>query len=331
MSCATIIGDGAWGTALALVLLRNGRRVRIWSPFPEHVHEAIAAGENRRFLPGIPLPPELEWTDREDLAMQNVELVVVAVPSGHMDSVLRRFVGRVSRHALYVSVTKGLHPTHLWRMTETIERIWGVGPVVALSGPSFAVEVAQDWPTAVVAACRDHGQARAVQQWFVRPSFRVYTSDDVIGVELGGALKNVIAIAAGVCDGLGLGANAKAALVTRGLAEMTRLAVAAGAHPATLSGLSGVGDLMLTCYGHRSRNRNFGERIGRGECPAEILKNVEYVVEGVTNCDHAARLAEHHGVQMPIAEAVRDVVHGRISPAEAVARLLQREPKPERG
>lgn len=330
MGRATVIGDGAWGTALALALHRNGHRTRVWGPVAEWVARTAEQRENQRFLPGIPLPAELEWTADADAASADADLMILAVPSRFAETVLRQFAGRAPRAALWMSVTKGLHPERHWRMTETIERIVSARSVAALSGPSFADEVARGVPTAVVAASRDPAGATAVQQWLTQPLLRVYTSDDVIGVEIGGALKNVIAIAAGACDGLALGDNTKAALVTRGLAEMTRLGVALGAHPETFAGLSGAGDLMLTCYGRLSRNRSFGERLGRGEPAAAILAGVPYVVEGVTNCEHAAALAREHGIDMPIAEAVRDVIAGGLAPAEAVERLMRREPKPER-
>ncbi len=330
MGRAAIIGDGAWGTALALLLRERGHHVRVWSPFPDLVERIAGSGRNELRLPGVPLPSDIEWTADPAAATAGAELVVWAVPSRYAPDVLPQFSGLASANALWVSATKGLHPTQSWRMTEAIERLLGSGPVVALSGPSFAEEVARGAPTAVVAACRDGRHAEATRDWFASPRFRVYTSDDVVGVELGGVLKNVIAIAAGACDGLGLGANAKAALVTRGLAEISRLGVALGAHPATFAGLSGVGDLMLTCYGRLSRNREFGERLGRGESPPDILARMAGVAEGVTNCAHAATLAREMGVDMPIAEAVRDVIAGALTPMEAVERLMQRDPRPER-
>jgi glycerol-3-phosphate dehydrogenase (NAD(P)+) len=215
-------------------------------------------------------------------------------------------------------------------MTELAQSILDCGPLAALSGPSFADEVARGLPSAVVAASRDAAAAEAAQRLFVNGTFRVYTSDDVCGVELGGALKNVMAIAAGACDGLGLGANTKAALATRGLAEMTRLGVALGAHASTFAGLSGVGDLMLTCFGRLSRNRAVGERLGQGERAETILSGMAQVAEGVTNAENAAALAREAGVDMPIVDAVRAVIRGEIEPRDAVTRLMGREPRPER-
>jgi glycerol-3-phosphate dehydrogenase (NAD(P)+) len=326
----TVIGDGGWGTALALVLHRNGHRVRVWGPFDDDIAEIAARRENPKFLPGIPLPAEIEWSSDPAAAIGGADLVVLAMPSQYFAGVLRRFVPAWPAGAIAVSVTKGLDRETHHRMSSVAESILDAGPVAALSGPSFAEEVAKGLPTAVVAACADPNLAERTQDAFSNTSFRVYTSDDITGVELGGALKNVIAIAAGACDGLGLGTNTKAALVTRGLAEMTRLGVAVGAHPETFAGLSGTGDLMLTCFGRLSRNRSVGERLGRGETAEAILRGMAQVAEGVTNCDNAAALAHEAGVEMPIAEAVRAVIRGRLAPREAVARLMARDPRPER-
>ena len=327
----TIIGDGGWGTALACVLRRNGHDVRIWGPFPEYIAQLRAGRENPKFLPGVPLPDGLQWTHDPAEAVQDTELAVMAVPSQYFAETARRFAPLLPARARRLSVTKGLDAATLRRMSEVAEEVFGGRPVAALSGPSFAEEVGRGLPTAVVVACRDPEQARAVQSAFNSDTFRVYTSDDVIGVELGGALKNVIALAAGACDGIGFGYNTKAALVTRGLAEITRLGVAMGARERTFSGLSGIGDLMLTCMGKLSRNRAVGERLGRGERIAEILRGMTQVAEGVVNCRHACELAHRVRVEMPIAEAVRMVIENGADPKEAVRRLMSREPRPEHG
>ncbi|MBP7276088.1 MAG: NAD(P)-dependent glycerol-3-phosphate dehydrogenase [Kiritimatiellae bacterium] len=328
---ATIIGDGGWGTALACVLRRNGHTVRIWGPFPDYIAQLRGARENPKFLPGTPLPDGLEWTSDPAEAVRGTDLVVLAVPSQYFAETARKFAPLLPANARRLSVTKGLDAQTLRRMTEVAGDILGGGPVAALSGPSFAEEVARRQPTAVVAACRDPDQVRAVQAAFNSETFRVYTSDDVIGVELGGALKNVIALAAGACDGLDFGYNTKAALVTRGLAEITRLGLAMGARARTFSGLSGIGDLMLTCMGRLSRNRAFGERLGRGERAEDILRGMTQVAEGAVNCRHACGLAARAGVDMPIAEAVRRVVEEHADPREAVRQLMTREPRPEHG
>ena len=328
---ATIIGDGGWGTALACVLRRNGHDVRIWGPFPDYIVRLRASRENPKFLPGVELPGGLEWTSNPSEAVRGTDLAVMAVPSQYFADTARRFAPLLPAGARRLSVTKGLDAASLRRMTEVAGEIFGGRPVAALSGPSFAEEVALGQPTAVVAACRDSDQAQAVQAAFNSESFRVYTSDDVVGVELGGALKNVIALAAGACDGLGFGYNTKAALVTRGLAEITRLGIAMGARERTFSGLSGIGDLMLTCMGRLSRNRAVGERLGRGERTEDILRGMTQVAEGVVNCGHACALAARVGVDMPIAEAVRRVVEEQADPREAVRQLMSREPRPEHG
>jgi glycerol-3-phosphate dehydrogenase (NAD(P)+) len=327
---AAIIGDGGWGTALACALRRNGHAVRLWGPFPDYIAQLQTQRENTRYLPGVPLPEGLAWTADPAAAVRGADLVVLAVPSAYVRDVMARFAPHLPAGARRVSVTKGLDPRTLERMTVLAEEILGGGPVAALSGPSFAAEVARGLPAAVVTACRDPDQAAFVQAAFNHERFRVYTSDDVIGVELGGALKNVIALAAGVSDGLGMGDNAKAALVTRGLAEITRLGVALGAHPETFAGLSGMGDLVLTCMGRLSRNRAVGERLGRGEALAEILGGMAQVAEGVGNCAHACDLARRAGRELPIAEAVRRVLDHAEPPMEAVRRLMSRDPRPER-
>lgn len=326
----TIIGDGGWGTALACVLRRNGHDVRIWGPFPDYIATLRGCRENPKFLPGVALPDGLQWTSDPAEAVHETDLAVMAVPSQYFAQTAQRFAPLLPARARRLSVTKGLDASTLRRMTEVAEESFGGRPVAALSGPSFAEEVARGLPTAVVVACRDPEQARAVQSAFNGETFRVYTSNDVIGVELGGALKNVIALAAGACDGIGFGYNTKAALVTRGLAEITRLGVALGAQERTFSGLSGIGDLMLTCMGKLSRNRAVGERLGRGERIADILRGMSQVAEGVVNCRHACALAHKAGVEMPIAEAVRLVMEGA-DPREAVRRLMSREPRPEHG
>lgn len=330
MATATIVGDGGWGTALALVLHRNGHQVRVWGPFPEVLDDVTGRRENVRFLPGVALPVEIEWTADPARAAAGADAMILATPSQYFTGVLERFRDVWPAKALGISVTKGLDRASHRRMTELAQSILDCGPLAALSGPSFADEVARGLPSAVVAASRDAAAAKAAQRLFVNGTFRVYTSDDICGVELGGALKNVMAIAAGACDGLGLGANTKAALATRGLAEMTRLGVALGAHASTFAGLSGVGDLMLTCFGRLSRNRAVGERLGQGERAESILSGMAQVAEGVTNAENAAALAREAGVDMPIVDAVRAVIRGEIEPREAVTRLMGREPRPER-
>jgi glycerol-3-phosphate dehydrogenase (NAD(P)+) len=327
---AAVIGDGGWGTALALRLHRNGHDVRVWGPFPDYLDEIRRERANRKFLPGVPLPEAIAWEAEPAAAAAGADLVVLAVPSAYFAGVATRFAPHLPADATLVSVTKGLDAHTHRRMTVVAGEILGKGPVAALSGPSFAEEVAREMPTAVVVACADAGRARRLQRAFGAPAFRVYTSDDPAGVEFGGALKNVIAIAAGISDGIGFGHNAKAALMTRGLAEIARLGVALGARAATFSGLSGLGDLVLTCTGRLSRNRGFGERLGRGERAAQILAGTVQVVEGAANCASAVALAREAGVRCPITEEVDAVINQGKDPREAVRDLLTREMRPER-
>ncbi len=326
-----IIGDGGWGTALGLALLRNGHSVRIWGPFPEYIDRVRASGENKDYLPGVRLPAELEWTADRAHAIDGASVIVLAMPTKYFRTVLTSFSGLIPPTARVISVAKGLDAADYRRMTEVAESILNSGPVAALSGPSFASEVAVGAPTAVVIASREASLAQSLQAVFNSPKFRVYTSSDVIGVELGGTLKNVIAVGVGISDGLGLGHNARAALVTRGLAEISRIGVALGAQPGTFAGLSGMGDLVLTCTSRLSRNYSVGERMGRGEKISVILAGMKQVAEGVENSATACGLARHLSVPAPIAMEVHAMVHEGKTPQAAVEALLGRDPKPEHG
>ncbi len=327
-----VIGDGGWGTALALTLARNGHSPRVWGPSAEYVREVRQAGLNRKFLPGVALPESIEWTAEPAEALSGAEAVVMVVPSKYVRATLERFAAayRSAGSPPVVSATKGFDESTQERMTEILSEIWRVEAPAALSGPSIAPETARGVPTAVTVACADEGVARRFQELFSGDTFRVYTSDDVRGVELGGALKNVVALAAGVCDGLGFGHNAKAALITRGLAEMTRLGTALGAHPQTFYGLSGIGDLMVTCMSPQSRNRTVGERLGRGESLEQILSGMEQVAEGVWTCGTALALAREAGVAVPVMEQVDAVLHRGKKPKDAVVELMRRDPRFER-
>lgn len=329
MKKISVIGDGGWGTALALVLERNGHAVRVWGPFPEYIETIRNARENPKFLPGVPLPDAIRWTADRAEAVDGAEAVVFVVPSIYYRDTAASFATLIPPNALLLSATKGLDRETHHRMSETAEEALGREPVAALSGPSHAEEVAREAPSAVTLACRDHDRAVALQRLFSNPVFRVYSSDDVVGVELGGALKNIIALAAGICDGLGFGDNTKAALMTRGLAEMTRLGVALGARAETFSGLSGMGDLIVTCTSQLSRNRGVGERLGKGESMQEILESMEQAAEGVWNCANARALAAEVNIELPITDEVYAVLYENKPPREAVQALLTREPKPE--
>ncbi len=321
-----VIGSGSWGLALACVLAGNGNDVRIWCRAEDDPDTLRRTRENKVFLPGVLLPENVDVVTE---AAQDSDIDVLAVPSHVMRTVAASLP--LSTSAIRVSVAKGIENETLLRMSEVITEVAPGGPVVALSGPSHAEEVGRGLPASLVAAGTDAAACDAVQQAFFADNFRVYTSPDIVGVELGGSLKNVIAIAAGACDGFGFGDNAKAALVTRGLAEISRLGVACGADPLTFAGLSGMGDLITTCMSGHSRNRRVGERIAKGETLDAILGSSPMVAEGVRTTRSAVALAKRKGVEMPIAETVHAVLFDGVPPGEAIQGLLQREAKPERG
>lgn len=325
-----ILGDGGWGTALGLHLVKQGHAVCLWGPFPEYIERVRSERENKDFLPGVPLPEALRLTADRNEAVAGAEVVILASPSKFYRSVLESFAGRLPKDCALLSVSKGLDGATRRRLTTVAEEVLGRKSVAVLSGPSLAGEVARGVPTAVVIACADHARAHALQKIMTGPQFRVYTSEDVVGVEMGGALKNVMALAAGVSDGLGFGDNTRAALVTRGLAEMTRLGVALGARLETFAGLSGLGDLIVTCTSRSSRNHLVGERLGRGEPLDRIIGSMRQVAEGVTTCAIARALASAHGVRTPIMDEVHAVLHEGRSPAQAVETLMARDVRPER-
>lgn len=325
-----VLGDGGWGTALAVLLRRKGVEVALWGAFPEYIEEMRRSRVNRKFLPGIDLPADLVLESDASRATEGAELVVAAIPSKFMRATLTRVAGSLPRGVPYVSVVKGLEESTLSRGTEILRQVLGPVRTAVLSGPSHAEEVAMRLPTAVVAASEDQALAEVVQATFFTASFRVYTSADMLGVEIAGAVKNVIAIAAGICDGLGFGDNSKAALITRGLAEMARLGVRLGADAHTFRGLAGVGDLMTTCYSTRSRNRAVGVRLGRGETRSNIERSMEMVAEGVRTAPAIAALAARQGVEMPITSEVRAVLFEGKDPRRAVTDLMTRPPRSER-
>ena len=328
MKC-TVVGAGAWGTALANLLAENGHQTTLWAFEPDVSESVSAHRENRRFLPGIPLHPELRATSALDSACEGAELVLFAPPSHVLRQVAAQAARWIPESARLVVATKGIERDRLALMTDVVgEEIPGRA-IVALSGPSFAIEVAQHLPTAIVAASADAAAALHTQQALSTSAFRVYTQTDVIGVELGGALKNVMAVATGIVDGLQLGFNARAALITRGLAEMTRLGVRLGAEPATFAGLAGVGDLVLTCTGSLSRTRSVGIEIGRGATLSEVLQGRETVAEGVTTTESAKALAAREGIEMPIVNAVHRVLFEKQPARWALVELMTRDLKGE--
>jgi glycerol-3-phosphate dehydrogenase (NAD(P)+) len=330
MTDIAVLGAGSWGTALSVHLARIGHDVRLWAREPELVAQMRSDRVNGLFLPGIALPPSVTPCDRLDDAVAGVDLVVVVTPSHGTRGVVRLAVRCLRPAATIVSATKGLEVDTLLRASEVIAQEAGPGrPVVVLSGPSFAREVALELPTAVCAASADRAAAERVQAEFRGRAFRLYTTDDVVGVEIGAALKNVIAIAAGVVEGLGLGHNAMAGLITRGLAEISRLAHALGGRRETLAGLTGLGDLVLTCTGSLSRNRQFGIDLGRGRSPHEILGAMTMVAEGVKTTGAALALGARHGVELPIAAQMADVLDGRKAPRAAAEELMLRPQRVE--
>ncbi|MDY6913375.1 MAG: NAD(P)H-dependent glycerol-3-phosphate dehydrogenase [Planctomycetota bacterium] len=326
-----VIGDGAMGTICAVMLAENGLNVRLWSAFPEAAEQLARTRQNDRFLPGSRLPDSVEVSGNDGDALADADLAISAVPTQFIRGVWGRIAAFCPAHLPICSVAKGIENKTLLRPTEILlDVLKGPRrPVAALSGPSIAPEVAQRLP-ATVAVASDHEEfAKQIQSSLSRPYFRVYTNPDLVGVEVAGATKNVIAIAAGILDGLATGDNAKAALLTRGLVEITRLGVALGAQPETFAGLAGVGDLVTTCISPVGRNRSFGEAVGRGRSADEALAATASVVEGVATTTSVAELASRLGVEMPITQAVYDVLFRSKAPVEAIADLMSRPLKAE--
>jgi glycerol-3-phosphate dehydrogenase (NAD(P)+) len=325
-----VIGAGAWGTTLADLLARKPVSVTIWAREPEVVESINTAHANQAFLPNSPLAPALEATGDLSAGARDADVIVCAVPSHAVRPVMSEVAAAVRGTPLVVSVSKGLEPVGQERLSTVLTQVFGPStPVAVLSGPSFAQEVYQRQPTAVVAAARDHAVACRAQEVFSTQTFRVYSHTDVIGVELAGALKNVIALAAGMAEGLGLGYNPRAALITRGLAELTRLGVALGADALTFAGLAGLGDLVLTATGGLSRNRSLGVELGQGRRLEDLLATRRTVAEGVTTARTAVALAERHGVELPIARQVSEILFQGKSPRQAITDLMDRALRPE--
>jgi len=325
-----VVGGGAWGTALADLLARKGEQVTLWAREPEVVESVNQRHVNDMFLPGAPLAPSLGAARDIRAVVRDAEVIVSAAPSHAVRPVMTQVAGSLKGKPLVVSASKGLDPEKLERPSAVLVEVLPEGtPVAVLSGPSFALEVYQRQPTAVVAAAAEHEVAERVQRIFSTGYFRVYSHTDVIGVELGGALKNVIALAAGILEGLGLGFNTRAALITRGLAEITRLGVALGAQPMTFAGLAGLGDLILTATGALSRNRGLGVALGQGQSVAQALARTQAVVEGVNTARTAVALGERHEVELPISREVANVLFQNKAPRQAVADLMERELKAE--
>lgn len=326
-----VLGDGAWGTALALNLISGGHRAAVWGAFPENIEAMRRDRENRRFLPGVPLPDELELIPDMAEAVSGRDMLVLAAPSQYLRGTLQLLKDHLSSGQVLVNIAKGIEVGSLLRMSQLCEEVLGPRKnYAALSGPSHAEEVSRGIPTLVTVASRDPRTAGLVQKVFMNPRFRVYRSSDLIGVELGGALKNVFAVAAGILDGIGMGDNAKAALMTRGIAELARLGVKLGGRRATFSGLSGIGDLIVTCMSRHSRNRYVGEELGKGRKLDEIIRSMNMVVaEGVRTCEAAKALAESAGVETPLINGVYDVLFRDRSPREIITELMTRKARRE--
>ena len=332
MSRTSILGAGSWGSTLGLLLNDKGDHVRFWEYDADLVADLKVAGENRKFLPGVPWPPSVPVSNRMDEALEGADLVVLAVPSQALRSVTRRAASLIPRGAYLTSVVKGIERNSLMRMSEVLAQELGVehrDRLGVLLGPSLAYEVARRIPTTVVASATEPRTAETIRDRFHTPYFRVYTNDDLVGVELGVSLKNIIAIAAGICDGLGYGANTKGALLTRGLAEIARLGIALGARRETFAGLTGMGDLITTCISPHSRNRHVGDQIGRGRSLEDVLADMVMVAEGVETTQSAVDLARRVGVELPITEQVHRVLFEGKPPLEAITELMTRDPKDE--
>lgn len=324
-----IIGDGGWGTALAIVSDRKGNTTTLWSAFPEYAKSLREKRENSKFLKGIPLSASLNITSDLNAALADGDMIIFAVPTQFIRNVIHQIDPASIRNKLIVSVAKGLEKNTLLRPSEIFINKFACQDMVVLSGPSHAEEVARNIPTCVSVASRSIPNAKKAQEWLMDPRFRIYASHDVIGLELGGALKNVIAIAGGACDGLQFGSNTKAALLSRGLAEMTQLAVKMGAQPKTLYGLAGLGDLVTTCISEFGRNRRVGELLGQGKSIQEILAGMEMVAEGVETAKSVIQLADKYQVEMPIAREVYSILFEGKSALRAVEDLMCRDPKTE--
>ena len=325
-----VLGAGSWGTTLAILLYGNGHSVRLWEFYPERVRELQSSHENPLFLPGVTIPQKIAITDNLNEALDGIGMVVFALPSHVLRGLARKAAAQLTDRVISVNVAKGLEKGTLKRMSQVLqEELPANTPIATLSGPSHAEEVSRGIPTAVVVASPHEDLNCQVQETFMSAHFRVYTNEDIVGVELAGSVKNVIAIAAGICDGLGYGDNTKGALLTRGLAEISRLGTAMGARSQTFAGLSGMGDLVTTCMSKYSRNRYVGEQIGGGKKLHQVLSTMNMVAEGVNTTLAARLLARAKGVEMPITEQVYQVLFADKDPREAVQDLMHRVAKAE--
>jgi glycerol-3-phosphate dehydrogenase (NAD(P)+) len=327
----TVLGAGSWGTTLAIILDQNKHETSCWSIEKPDIDQILQTRENKRFLPGITISPTITFTTSLEQSIDQAEVIVIAVPSHAVRSVMERLKSRIKDNVVWVSVAKGIENKTLLRVTEILEQVGGIhkDKIAVLFGPSHAEEVSRSIPTAIVSASAYMETAQLVQSIFITSYFRIYANSDIIGVELGGCLKNVIAVAAGICDGAGFGDNTKAALITRGLVEINRLGVQLGAQPDTFAGLSGMGDLIVTCMSRHSRNRYVGEQIGKGRKLQEILDEMVMVAEGVKTTQSAYKLSLREKIEMPITEEVYNTLFEDKSPVKAMKDLMTRESKIE--
>ncbi|MBM4053585.1 MAG: NAD(P)-dependent glycerol-3-phosphate dehydrogenase [Planctomycetes bacterium] len=325
----TVIGNGGWGTALAILLYKKGNEVILWGHDKSYTDYLREKRENTKYLKGITIPQDIAITSEINGKLMDAQFIISATPTPYLRSVLLKFKEVYINKIPIISITKGIENETLMRPSEIIRDVLGNVPISLLLGPSHAEEVAHGLPTTIVASSNDSTLAHAVQELFTTDRFRVYTNTDIIGVEIGAALKNVIAIAAGICDGLNLGDTTKAALLTRGLAEISRLGTAMGAQKATFSGLSGLGDLITTCISPYGRNRRVGEQIGKGKTLQEILSNMEQIAEGVWTTKSVIKLSKKYNIEMPITQEIYSVLFLNKKPMEALNNLMMRTPKSE--
>lgn len=331
MNCC-VLGAGGWGTTLAILLHNNGHKVTLWEYKPDYAEELKSKRENRIYLPGVPIPEEIQITSDIREALSKKHFIVLAIPTQYLRSVLNRIDFNAIKNSIIVNVAKGIEISTLKRVSEIIKDVFpdiSETQIATLSGPSHAEEVARKIPTAVVVGSCSIETAKFVQNEFMNPYFRVYASSDIVGVELGGSLKNVIAIGAGICDGAGFGDNTKAAIMTRGIAEISRLGIALGAKSETFSGLSGIGDVIVTCMSKYSRNRYVGEQIGRGKTLKQILSEMEMVAEGVPTAKSVYILSQKVNVEVPICTEVYKILYEGKDPILATTDLMTRQPKEE--
>lgn len=325
----TFLGDGSWGTTLAVHLARKGCKVTLWGAFKKNIDAINRDRENKKFLPGIKFPKKLTATDCLESAVSKADIIVLSTPSQYLESILKKLKHCELKNKIFLSIVKGIENKNLLRMSELIHQHLGNIPLAVLSGPTIAMEVAQGIPSSAVIASKNIRAAKLLQNIFHSDTFRIYTNTDVIGVELGGSLKNVIAIACGLCDGLGFGTNTKSALLARGLAEMSRLGVIMGARAKTFAGLTGLGDLVTTCFSPRSRNRHVGEMLGKGKNIKTILKNMVMVAEGVETSKAVQKLAKKYHIEIPLSQEIYRIIYKGKKPQKAVSDLMNRSLKSE--